>query len=389
MCLLQDLSALTNHAARQGESLPQIPLQFSSFLKLTRGIRFLLQNAFFIGLLVLVTFGFLGLLSDFLLPIFWAATFAVLFHPLLVRLKQALKGNTILAVSATMLVIVTAVLLPAFLIASAVVRQAANLYMNIQAGQIDTAAPLAWIEAVMPQLVEFTNHLGIRLGTIQHNLATLAVQASQQLGSSAIGAGQEAVKFTAMFFLMLYLLFFFLRDGDRILELIIHALPIGDERERQLLAKFAEVSRATVRGTLLVGMVQGTLGGLLFWLLGIDGAAFWGVIMMVLSLLPALGPALVWLPAAIMLFASGAFVKATVLATSGVLIISLIDNLLRPMLVGRDTKMPDYLVLLSTLGGLTVFGISGFVIGPVIAALFLAVWTMFEAEHQQSRPGSR
>lgn len=348
----------------------------------------MLQNAFFIGLLILVTAGFLGLLSDFLLPIFWAATFAVLFHPLHVRLKHALKGRDTLAVSVTMLIIVAAVLIPAFLIASAVIRQAAKLYMNIQSGQIDTTVPLAWIEAMMPQLVEFANQLGIHLGTIQHNLTSLAVYASQWLGTSAIGAGQGAVKFTAMFFLMLYLLFFFLRDGSRLIELIIHALPIGDERERQLLSKFAEVSRATVRGTLLVGIVQGTLGGLLFWLLGIDGAAFWGVIMMVLSLLPALGPALVWLPAAIILFASGAFLKAIILATSGVLIISLVDNLLRPILVGRDTKMPDYLVLLSTLGGLTVFGISGFVIGPVIAAMFLAVWAMFEAEHQQSRRGS-
>jgi predicted PurR-regulated permease PerM len=347
----------------------------------------LLQNAFFIGLLVLVTLGFVGLLADFFLPIFWAATFAVLFHPLHLRLRATLKGRDTLAVSLTMVIIVAAVLVPAFLIASAVVRQAAKLYASIQSGQIDTAAPIAWIEAIMPQVVEIANQVGIQLGSIQHNLTTLAVQASQQLGSSALGAGQEAVRFTAMFLLMLYLLFFFLRDGRRLLELIIHALPIGDERERQLLAKFAEVSRATVRGTLLVGMAQGTLGGLLFWVLGIDAAAFWGVIMMVLSLVPALGPALVWLPAAIILFASGAFLRAIILVASGVVIIGLVDNLLRPILVGRDTKMPDYLVLVSTLGGLTVFGVSGFVIGPVIAAMFLAVWTMFEAEHQQSRPG--
>lgn len=346
----------------------------------------MLQNAFFLGLLMLVTVAFVGLLSDFLLPIFWAATFAVLFHPLHLRLKDALKGKDTLAVSLTVLIIIAAVLVPAFLIASAVVREAAKLYTNIQSGQIDTAAPLAWIEAMMPQLVDLGNKLGIDLGAIQQNLTTLAVRASQRIGSSAIYAGQEAVRFTAMFFLMLYLLYFFLRDGSRLLELIIRALPIGDERERQLLSKFAEVSRATVRGTLLVGVIQGTVGGIIFWLLGIDGAAFWGVIMMVLSLLPALGPALVWLPAAIILLAAGAVLKAIVLVASGVLIIGLVDNLLRPILVGRDTKMPDYLVLLSTLGGLTVFGISGFVIGPVIAAMFLAVWTMFEAEHQQSRP---
>lgn len=346
----------------------------------------MLQNAFFIGLLILVTLGFVGLLSDFLLPIFWAATFAVIFHPLYLRLRESLKGRSTLASSITILIIIAGVLVPGFLIAAAVVREAAELYANIQSGQIDTAAPIAWIQAMMPQAFALANKVGIDLGAIQENLTTLAVQASQRLGSSAIYAGQEAVRFTAMFFLMLYLLFFFLRDGKRLLELIIYALPIGDERERQLLSKFAEVSRATVKGTLLVGVIQGTLGGLFFWFLGIDGAAFWGVLMMVLSLVPALGPALVWLPAAIILFASGAVLKAIILVAAGVFIIGLVDNLLRPILVGRDTKMPDYLVLLSTLGGLTAFGISGFVIGPVIAAMFLAVWTMFEAEHQQSRP---
>lgn len=346
----------------------------------------MLQNAFFIGLLVLVTLAFFGLLAEFFLPVFWAATFAVLFHPLHMQLKEALKGRDTLAVSLTMLIIVAAVLLPAFVVASVVVREAARLYTSIQSGQIDTAAPLAWVQAMMPQLTEYANQLGIDLNRIQGTLTTIAVRVSQRVGSSAIGAGQEAVRFTAMFFLMLYLLFFFLRDGRRLLELIIYALPIGDERERQLLAKFAEVSRATVRGTLLVGIIQGTLGGLIFWMLAIDRAAFWGVVMMVLSLLPALGPALVWLPAAIIFFVSGAFLKGIILVVSGVLIIGLVDNLLRPILVGRDTKMPDYLVLLSTLGGLTVFGISGFVIGPVLAAMFLAVWTMFEAEHRQSRP---
>ncbi|MGF1615207.1 MAG: AI-2E family transporter [Gammaproteobacteria bacterium] len=347
----------------------------------------MLQNAFFIGLLILVTLGFVGLLHELLLPIFWAATFAVLFHPLHVRVKDILKGRDTLAVPATMLIIVTAVLLPAFLIASAVIREAGKLYTKIQSGQIDMAASLAWLEAMMPEATERAAQMGIDLSGIKHTLTNLALQASQQLGSTAISAGQEAVRFAAMFFLMLYLLFFFLRDGGRLVQLIIHALPIGDERERLLLSKFAEVSRATVRGTLLVGIIQGMVGGLIFWLLGIEGAAFWGVIMMVLSLLPALGPALVWLPAAIILLASGALLKGAILIACGVLVIGLVDNLLRPILVGRDTKMPDYLVLLSTLGGLTVFGVSGFVIGPVLAALFLAVWTMFEAEHQQSRLG--
>jgi predicted PurR-regulated permease PerM len=182
---------------------------------------------------------------------------------------------------------------------------------------------------------------------------------------------------------MLYILYFFLRDGDRLVDAVIRALPLGDRRERRLLAKFAEVSRATIKGTLIVGVVQGALGGLLFWVLGIPGPVFWGAIMTVLAVLPVVGTALVWAPAAIILLARGEIVKGVVLLAAGILVIGLVDNVLRPVLVGRDTQMPDYLVLLATLGGLGMFGMSGFVIGPVIAAFFLVVWDMFAQEHAE------
>ena len=141
------------------------------------------------------------------------------------------------------------------------------------------------------------------------------------------------------------------------------------------------MARATIKGTLAVGLVQGFLGGVMFWALGIDGAVFWGVVMVLLSVLPLIGASLVWIPAAIFLLVSGAYIKAFIIVVVGVLVIGLVDNVLRPILVGRDTKMPDYLILLSTLGGLTMFGISGFVIGPIIASLFLAIWVMFQSEY--------
>ena len=180
---------------------------------------------------------------------------------------------------------------------------------------------------------------------------------------------------------MLYFLFYLFRDGERIVERIIRALPLGDRRERRLFSKFADVARATVKGTLVVAAVQGAIGGLLFWALGIDAAVFWGVVMAVLSLVPAIGSALVWVPAAVILAASGEPGRAAILVAGGVLVIGLVDNLLRPILVGRDTEMPDYLVLIATLGGIAVFGLSGFVLGPVVAALFLVVWDMVIEEY--------
>jgi predicted PurR-regulated permease PerM len=183
---------------------------------------------------------------------------------------------------------------------------------------------------------------------------------------------------------MLYILFFFLRDGGRLVAALIRALPLGDVRERELLVKFSEVTRATIKGTLVVGCVQGAIGGLLFWILGIPAPVFWGAVMAVFSVMPVVGPGIVWGPAAIILIAGGHIFKGIVLIAGGVVLIGLVDNVLRPLLVGRDTQMPDYLVLLATLGGLSVFGIAGFVIGPVIAAFFLVVWEMFAQEYAET-----
>jgi predicted PurR-regulated permease PerM len=175
-------------------------------------------------------------------------------------------------------------------------------------------------------------------------------------------------------------LFYFLRDGPRLLEGLVRSLPLGDERERHLLGRFAEVSRATIKGTLVVGIVQGAIGGIAFALLGIAAPVLWGVVMALLSILPAVGPALVWVPTAGVLIANGEWGTGIALIVIGVFVIGLVDNLLRPILVGRDTRMPDYLIMLSTLGGLAGFGLAGIIIGPIIAAFFLSVWHMAEQE---------
>jgi len=181
-------------------------------------------------------------------------------------------------------------------------------------------------------------------------------------------------------FLMLYLTFFMLRDGNKLIDMLIRALPLGDAREKMLFSMFAEVTRATVKGNLVVAIVQGALGGLIFWLLGIPGVLLWAVLMTLASLIPAVGPALIWVPVALYLLAIGDTTQSLILIAFGAGVIGLVDNILRPILVGRDIKLPDYIVLLSTLGGLAIFGINGFVIGPLIAALFMAFWGIFMRE---------
>ena len=204
-------------------------------------------------------------------------------------------------------------------------------------------------------------------------------RASQYVATQALNIAQNTFDFIVSLFIMLYLLFFLLRDGEALARRIRNAIPLRADQQRNLAERFSTVIRATVKGNLVVALVQGALGALIFWLLGVGAPVLWGTLMAPLSLLPAVGAAVVWLPVAIYFLATGEVAKGVVLIAFGVLVIGLVDNILRPILVGKDTRMPDYVVLISTLGGIAVFGLNGFVIGPVIAAMFIACWDMFSA----------
>lgn len=340
-----------------------------------------LESRVFLSLVLVTTGVFLWMVRGFLLPVFWAVVFAMLFQPLFLRLVGLLRGRRSLAAAAATLGVVVAVLLPAGLLATALAQQGLSLYQRIASGEINADALVRFVERFLPALTRGLARYGIDVERVRDSLQSAAGSATQYIAGQALAVGQNALALAVLFALMLYLLFFFFRDGERIAEALIRAIPMGDERERRLFRKIAEVSRATVKGTIVVAAVQGFVGGVLFALVGIQAAVFWGVAMGILSLLPAVGAALVWIPAAIVLLATGAFWKAMALIAGGTLVIGLVDNVLRPILVGRETKMPDYLVLLATLGGLTVFGLAGFVAGPVIAALFLVTWQMFADEY--------
>lgn len=199
----------------------------------------------------------------------------------------------------------------------------------------------------------------------------------QYLAGSAFLIGKGTFGFAISFGIMLYLLFFLLKDGPYLVRQILDSLPLTDFVKQHLFAKFVGVTRATVKGTAVVAVVQGTLGGIAFAIVGIDGSVLWGALMAFLSLVPAVGSAIIWVPAAIFLFATQQVWQGLFIVGFFVIIVGLVDNILRPLLVGKDTKMPDYLILITTIGGMEIYGINGFVIGPLIAALFLACWNLF------------
>ena len=339
------------------------------------------ENRAFLTLVLLTSFAFIWMVRGFLLPVFWAAVLAVLFHPVYSRLLRFCRGRAAAAAGLATVTAVLVVLVPLTALGVAVTRQAITLYHAISAGDIDLYSPIALIERSLPRLAEFLAQYDIDIQTVRASIESAAISASQYVASQALSAGQNTLLVVVMFGLMLYFLFFFFRDGEKLIDIAVRVLPFGDVRERRLFQKFADVSRATVKGTIIVAAVQGAIGGLMFAAVGIRASVFWGVAMGILSLLPAVGASLVWIPAAIYFIAVSSWGKAIFIIIGGALVVGLIDNILRPILVGRETKMPDYLVLLATLGGLAAFGLSGFVLGPMIAALFLVVWDMLAEEY--------
>ena len=339
-----------------------------------------LEQRSFLILLAVVTALFGFLLKPFFAPILWACIIAVLFHPMQVRLEKwwGSRPNTIALT--TLLACIILVVIPVLLLLTSFVQQGVDLYQRIDTGEIRPGQFLDQIRTAFPAVQELLERFGIDTEQLRENAASAAVAASRLVAQNAFAVGQSTFEFMLKLGLMLYVAFFLLRDGRRLSDELVHALPLGDERERLLFRKFSEVTRATVKGNILVAMVQGALGGIIFWILGLPAALLWGVVMAILSLIPAIGAGLVWLPAALYLYAVGDWIAATVLLLYGVLVIGLADNLLRPILVGRDTKLPDWMVLLSTLGGLALFGINGFVVGPLIAVLFIAFWQIFSRE---------
>lgn len=342
-----------------------------------------LETRTFLAMLVGVSLAFVLLMKPFIGPIFWAIAIALIFHPLQVFLVRKLGDRPNVNALITLTICMLIVVIPVLILVTSLVAEGLGIYQKIQEGEIKPGEYIDQVNQSFPAIQAFLAQFDINFSEIRDRVVSLFVGGSQFLAKQALGIGQNTFQFFLGLALMVYLAFFLLRDGSRLIDLMIRALPLGDERERLLFAKFAEVTRATVKGNLLIAIIQGALGGIIFWILGITGALLWGVVMAIFSLLPAVGAALVWVPAAIYLAAVGDIIQAVVLTVFGVVVIGLADNILRPIMVGRDTKLPDYIVLLSTLGGLAMFGINGFVMGPLVAALFMAFWGIFIREFSE------
>ena len=327
-------------------------------------------------LLAAVSLAFAAMLWPFQGALLWGLVIALMFAPLFRRLLVVTGQRRSLAALLTLAVVLVVVILPLALLSSALVNEAGLAYDRLQSGEWNPARYLRGVfDALPPEAIALLGRAGLgNFGLLQAKVGAGALQAAQLMATQVLDIGQNTFKFVASLFVTLYLAFFMVRDGDALARTFRHALPLAPEHKRELFGKFATVLRATVKGHLLVAAVQGGLGGLAFWALDISAPLLWGVLMAFMSLLPLVGSALVWVPAALYLLGTGSAWQGLALLGYGVMVIGLVDNLLRPLLIGKDTRMPDYLVMISTLGGIAVFGINGLILGPALAAMFLAVW---------------
>ncbi len=328
---------------------------------------------------------FLGIIGRFLEAIFLASLFAAVCHPLYRRFLHFLGNRRALASLSTLLLILCFIIIPVAFIAAIVAEQAAD-FASTAAPWLQNAAnepgyltrqleKLPFYDRLLPFKDLLVEKLGSSLLAVSKTGVTL-------LQSATVGTLNALLTFV----LVLYSCFFFLMDGDRLLHLIVYYLPLDDKNERLLLNRFRSVTVATLKGTTVIGFLQGALAGTALAVVGIPNALFWSVTMMFLSVVPGIGAALVWVPACIYLAANGQFAYAGGLFLYCALLVGSIDNVLRPKLVGGDTQLHELMIFFSTLGGLLTFGMSGFIIGPIIAALFVTIWEIYGVEFKDWLP---
>ncbi|WP_322102893.1 AI-2E family transporter [Paraburkholderia sp. J41] len=349
------------------------------------GNKHLHQTSFYL-MLFAVSVALCFVLAPFFSTVLWGAILALIFQPVQRRLVAKLGRRRNLAALITLTTCLLIVIFPLTLVAGTLVQQVASAYAQVRGGSLDIGAYFSQIVHALPQSIQnlLARYDLMDLPGLQQRLSAGAAQISQFVATRAFTFGQNTLQFLVSFGVMLYLFFFLVRDGREISRLIRDAIPLDEQHKLHLIRKFTTVIRATVKGNVAVAVVQGTLGGLALWVLGIQGPLLWGFVMMVLSLLPAVGAALVWAPIAVYFISTGALAKGIGLAIFGSVVIGTVDNVLRPVLVGKDTRLPDWVVLISTLGGISLIGINGFVIGPLIAALFISCWDLLRRDQHTS-----
>ncbi len=334
------------------------------------------SNIPFYIILGVVTLLFLYLLRPFFFPLFWAAVISGIFQPFYRWINRRLKRPNLSTV-AVFFVIVVIIFLPAAVVGTLVFKESVQLYAALSPGTKNLDTNFTHVIGII------ANHPYARLfhvdeATLLAKTAEIARSITNYIFVNLTALTQNTLGFLVKFAIMLYTLFFFIRDGDKFPGMAMRILPLGKGREKRLYDRFFVTARSTLKVTLIIGGIQGTLGGIVFLITGIEGALIWGLLMIIMAVVPVVGCSIIWAPAGIIMLLTGHIWEGILILATGILLISMIDNLLRPVLIGKDVEMHPLMIFLATLGGIVVFGFSGFVIGPIIASMLLAIWEMYD-----------
>jgi predicted PurR-regulated permease PerM len=338
--------------------------------------RDLVNKSVLLVLVLLISALFLGMIRQFLMPLFMAGLFSAMLGPVHRWLTARIGGRDNLASILVILGIIFLVLAPLSILVGVVVGQAISVgqsvtpwvqsFINEPSTLTVYLKKLPYYEEILPYRAEIIEKAGMVVG----NISTFLINSLSSVTKLTVNAVFSSI-------VMLYVMFYFLTMGEVLLGKILYFLPLDDRDERRLLRRFTSVAGATIKGTLIIGLMQGVICGIAFALAGIQGPVFWGSVMAVMSIIPAFGTAIVWLPALIVLALTGDFLGVAILGILCGAVAGNLDNVIRPRLVGKDTEMHDLFVLFGTLGGISMFGLLGIIIGPIIAALFITIWEIY------------
>jgi predicted PurR-regulated permease PerM len=343
------------------------------------------RRGFLLALAIGISVLFFFVIKRFLLAVLLAAVFAGLAYPLYTWLLARMGPR--LAATTTLLLLLAGVGLPAAGFLTLVATEAVQISQGLEAWLKEEGRMVQIHERM--ERIPFANRFLPEGDQIVERIREAAGRAGSFLMGTLAAATRGTLNFFLQLLVLLYALFYFLVDGPRILQSILRYIPLGPDQKEELLERFVSVTRATLRGSLLIGLIQGGVAGVAFWVAGVPGPAFWGTVMVVLSIIPAVGAGLIWIPAVIYLFMAGQVAAGIGLLAWCAIVVGTIDNFLRPRLIGRDARMSDLMILLSTLGGLVLFGAVGFIVGPIVAALFVTVWHIYGDVFSDWLPGDR
>jgi predicted PurR-regulated permease PerM len=339
---------------------------------------------FFIVLIVLIYLCYL-LFKPFLPSIIWAIVLVTLFYPVTTRLRAWLRGRDTLAAVLMCALVLIIIVMPIVGLTLVLGREALRTYKLIEewvaSGGLDFLVHIEESPQVQQLVTEVSRYVDLGEIDLQANILESLKQVTTYIGSRSSRIIQSFSSSVLSFVFMIFAMFYFFRDGEKVVRGVGALSPLAPETGAEGFRQFVEVSKATLYGGVVVGAVQGFLGGLGFLFVGLPSPVLWGFVMALLSLIPVVGATFVWLPAAIILIAQGAWIKGIILIVWGVVVVGLADNFLRPMLVGERTGLHTVLVFFSILGGLKIFGFLGFVIGPVILAVLISFARIFRMQY--------